>query len=56
MIPLQHPDPLELLRFDPDGLAGGAAKETLRYQPNLRSVPLLASRGLEELRIAHDAG
>ncbi len=29
---LQHPDQLELLRSDPDGLAGGAVEEALRFE------------------------
>jgi cytochrome P450 len=29
---IQHPDQLELLRSDPDGLAAGAAEEALRYE------------------------
>jgi len=29
---LQHPDQLEILRSDPDGLAGGAAEEALRIE------------------------
>jgi len=29
---LNHPDQLELLRSDPDGLAGGAVEEALRYE------------------------
>jgi cytochrome P450 len=32
MMLLQHPDQLELLRSDPDGLAGGAVEEALRYE------------------------
>lgn len=29
---IQHPDQMELLRSDPDGLAAGAAEEALRYE------------------------
>jgi cytochrome P450 len=47
MMLLQHPDQLELLRSDPDGLAGGAVEEALRYEGAIKVLHRWVKSDLE---------
>lgn len=52
----RHPDQLELLRADPDGLKRSAVEEILRYRPGFYAVGNKTTEATEAAGLAFEAG